>query len=413
MSNVSDLLESRLEASQFELLHGASTAGAHHGVRLYLVGGTTRDVISGGRPADLDLVYVGEGADFPAAMAEELGGEVVSRSQFGTAKLAVDGIKFDLASARKETYARPGALPEVSTGSVDDDLARRDFSVNAMAILLQAESFGELLDPFDGKADVNRGIIRVLHPKSFEDDATRILRAVRYVTRLRFRLEEDTERLLNSDLRYMDTISGDRVRHELERCFAEESVADILLEAQRLGVLKAIHPGLNIDERALDDLSVGQAHDPLALLAALLHSAPSEQFPGVIARLSLDGRRARVVTDVAALRHAFSQLGSGAIMRSQVHHLLRKVDTGAIEGSAIATADPLVKERLELYMAELRHVRPLLDGNDLMELGVSEGPAVGELLDRLLAARLDGLLSSREDEERLVRNVVSLPREEG
>ena len=153
------------------------------------------------------------------------------------------GVSLDLVMARRESYAAPGALPTVEPGSLADDLARRDFSINAMAVSLSAESWGDLTDPFDGAGDLERRIIRVLHPSSFRDDATRLFRAARYAGRLGFGLEPETERLAREGAGFIDTISGDRVRRELERIFEEPRAADILRDSGRPGPAPGDTPG--------------------------------------------------------------------------------------------------------------------------------------------------------------------------
>ena len=407
MSNEAEDLRRRLAPAQLELLKRASVASAEEGVALFLVGGTVRDILSHTLPGDLDLVAEGGPPDFASTLAAQLDGEVAARSQFGTAKLRIGETTFDLAAARKEVYARPGALPDVSAGSMDDDLARRDFSVNAIAVSLGETTWGELLDPFQGKADLRRRVVRVLHTNSFVDDATRILRAVRYSQRLGFHLEEETERLIRRDVHYLDSISGHRVRNELERIFREPGVASVLEAAQDLGVLEAVHPALSLDPKMPSRLrllrSESEAEEELRLLAALVFSAPAEELSSVIDRLNMDGRWARVVRDVGGTKADLPRLGAQRLRRSEVYTLLRHRHPTAIEGCAVATEEPLVRERLELYLTDLRHVKTALRGGDLLALGVPEGPMVGELLEKVLMARLEGLLSTREDEESLVR----------
>ena len=407
MSNIARQMEEQLRRAELDLLRRASEVAADHEVGLYLVGGTVRDILSGTRPADLDLVATDSAPEFPTTLAEGLGGDVVARSQFGTAKLKVDGVEIDLASARRESYASPGALPEVEQGTIDDDLARRDFSINAMAASLADESWGELLDPFGGRADLEAGQVRVLREDSFADDATRILRALRYAHRAGFALDVETERLLGRDLGRLDTISGDRLRQELSRMLREPRVARVLGAAQALGVLAAVHPALRAEPASLSRLEEAQAapepQSELRVLAVLVASSSAEERASVMGRLNMDGSWAGVVRDVSAVAEAAGRLGGPDIRHSAVFDLLRRLDAEAIEGYAIAADDALVRERLELYLTELRHVRTLLDGNDLMAMGVPEGPMVGKLLDELLKARIEGLLSSREDEESYVR----------
>ena len=410
MSNVANLMEGRLSPAQLDLLRRASKASAGLGVDLYLVGGTVRDILLDRRPLDLDLAAVGDAPDFELGLAEQLDGEVLARSQFGTAKLRIGRADMDIAAARNESYERPGALPTVAPGTIDEDLARRDFSVNAMAVSLNEETWGDLLDPFNGRRDLQQGHIRVLHSGSFVDDATRILRSVRYAQRLEFQIDAETQRLLSRDLGYLDGISGDRIRHELERIFREPRVVHILEGAQRLGVLSAVHPALGIEPALLAKLTRVDAapapSDDLRLLAMLAFAAPSGEISGLIDRLNMDKRWAAVVRGVANVKGAFKRLGSQSIRHGEVYAMLRNHATEAIEVCALAADEPLVHQRLDLYLAELRHVRTQLKGDDLMALGVPEGPLVGELLEKLLMARLEGLLSTREDEENYVLRSV-------
>ena len=400
-------MKESLRPAELDLLRRASNASADLEIELFLAGGTVRDFLYRRRTADLDIVAAGGGLDFASELAGRLGAEVVAHSQFGTAKLRIEGVEVDLAAARTETYSHPGALPAVSPGTMDQDLARRDFSINAMAVSLGEGSWGDLLDPFQGRADLQSGLIRVLHPDSFQDDATRILRAVRYSRSLGFRIEEETERLLCSGLSYLEAISSDRVRHELERILREPQAAGILLDAQELGVLAAIHPALRVEPAVLKRLGEtaagpGQRND-LRLLAVFAFSASDSERSGLVERLNMGGRWAAVVRDVGKTRATFVQLEGEKIRPSQVFGLLRGLDPAAIEGCALASGEPVVSERLDLYLTELRHVRPALNGDDLMALGVPEGPLVGQLLQKLLTARLEGLVSTREDEETMVR----------
>ena len=406
MSNVASQLSRQLSPAHLELLRRASEVCAEHRVGLFLVGGTVRDILSRSRPIDLDLVMVSSPPGFASRFAEGIGGEVVAQSEFETSKLRVGENLVDLAAARTESYAHPGALPTVAPGAIDEDLARRDFSVNAMAVSLREGAWGDLVDRHHGRRDLRDGLIRVLHAGSFVDDATRILRAVRYAYRGGFRIEDETERLLRRDLGHLGGISGDRVRHEIERNFREPRAADMLRGAQELGVLSAIHPSLSVTAELLVKLgSVPIEPTPendLRLLALLTYSVPASEVPALIGRLNMGSRWARVVRDVVGVREVLTHLAASDIRRSRVFGLLRHLEGASIEGCALAADEPLVRERLELYLRELRHVRPFLRGDDLIALGVPEGPVVGKLLDQILAARLDGLLTTREEEETLV-----------
>lgn len=409
MDNVSDLLEHSLQPRQLAVLHNASEASAGLGVALYLVGGTVRDLLGNRSAMDLDLSVEGGTPETPDRLAQALGGEVVSRSEFGTAKLTVGDVELDLVAARREIYIGPGALPTVSSGDIFDDLARRDFSVNAMAVSLQPDEWGRLLDPHGGREDLSARVLRVRHDASFVDDATRILRAVRYMARLGLALEPNTALLLRRDLHHMDGISGDRVRNELVRMLDDETALPALGLARELGVLAAVHSALDAAPELLVRLSAaieGHTVGHLALFAALTYGAESSSLPGLVRRLNMDSEWARVVRDMAAAKGAVPALASADIRPSQVHAALYKKHPTAIQGCAMATGDAAARGAMQRYLAELRYVTPTLNGSDVMAMGVPKGPLVGEALEALLGARLDGEVLTREDEERLVRDRV-------
>ena len=404
MSNVGEVLESRLSSEKLGAVRAVAVVAARLRLPLYLVGGTVRDMLLAKPVLDLDLAVVGDGLEAVADLAERLDGRVLARSQFGTMKLDVAGTIVDLALARTETYSRPGALPEVSPGGIEDDLARRDFSINAMAVSL-GNRFGEVIDPFGGRPDLDEGLIRVLHHGSFVDDATRLLRAARYAARLGFRLEDGTSELFQASLPYLDAISGDRVRNELERYFTEPNVGRALLMAQELGVLRAINPELALDEPTASALS-DPAFDTLSpqslvLLALLTYSASDVQ--GVSRRLNLAGGRAEAVANMPRVKAVCGDLEREPMSPSRVVDILQPLDDAAIEACMLALGRVVAADRMRRYLTELRHVRPELGGGDLIALGVPEGPRVGEMLAELRRARLDGLLASAEDEERYVR----------
>ena len=347
MTNIAAILEPRLGPPRVELLRSAARAASDLGLSLHLVGGSVRDSLLGQTPTDLDVSYTvvpTETSDQPCrrggfetrpdpdvadALAHALGGVASDRSRFGTAKLRAGGVALDLVMARRETYAAPGALPTVEPGSLAGDLARRDFSINAMAVSLSAESWGDLADPFDGAGDLERRAVRVLHPGSFRDDATRLLRAARYAGRLGFRLEPETERLAREGASYVDTISGDRVRHELERIFDEPRAADILRIADGLGLLRAIHPALRPAERP--DTIEGERGP--AMLAGLALGLSPHEAEEVAERLNLGSEWSRVVRDTAAVRELLPSLESD-LPPSRVYRLLHGRHESAVSAAA-------------------------------------------------------------------------------
>ncbi|MBI2166559.1 MAG: CCA tRNA nucleotidyltransferase [Chloroflexi bacterium] len=408
--NLAQRLEESLARPLFDLITQASRVAAAQGIPLYLVGGAVRDLLMGQPLLDLDLVVEGEAPLLAPALAKEMGGTVTSLSQFGTAKVQVEDVTLDLATARKESYPRPGALPLVQPGSILDDLARRDFTINAMALSLGSSNFGQLLDPHNGTADIDGGLVRVLHSASFRDDPTRILRAVRYEQRLGFHLEATTERLLREALPFLIDISGDRIRHELERILLEESPADYLARAENLGVLQAVCPALRWTERAHRAsrlLHKGKkASQPLMYLALLAYEMEEADMSGLVQRLNMPSRWAACVRDTAALKAMMPRLSNG-MAPSRGYELLRALTIEAV--MAVATvAPPAPGQVLQEFAQRSRYVRPALKGQDLLAMGVPQGPPVGQLLQELRAARLDGLVASREEEVALVQRSLAL-----
>jgi tRNA nucleotidyltransferase (CCA-adding enzyme) len=388
-------------------LSQAVALAGERGVALYLVGGAVRDLLLGSAHFDADLVVVGDAIELAKEVGKRLRCRLVSHPRFGTATVKGEGYHLDFVQARSERYERPGALPFVSPGTLADDLARRDFTINAMALQLAGDDVGRLIDQHAGETDLQAGLVRVLHDRSFRDDPTRILRAIRYAGRLGFRLERSTARLLRRDLEYLGSISGARLRHEFERIASEERVAAIVSLAAKLGALSALEPSICVSVRQLKAIEqvpdAGTANRKEAIFfPLLLCGEPDQQTEAQISRLALTGRQAAAVRSCVRLRRDEARLGKGSLRPSQVVELLSETPPEAIEGFALLTDSPLVRDRLRRYLDEWRFMRPRLNGRDIEALGVAHGPAVGAALAALRTARLDGVVSTRDDEVVLV-----------
>ncbi len=382
--------------------------GAEHSVPIYLVGGAVRDLLMDKPVVDLDITVERDASAVAHALAAKLSGRVVSRSQFGTFKVEMSGESVDMVTSRRETYRRPGALPTVSPSSIDDDLKRRDFTINAMALRLAPGSV-DILDPCKGQDDIRSRTIRVLHDGSFRDDATRMFRAVRYEQRLGFGLSQETEALLISDVAYLDTISGDRLRREMGFIFREEKAPAILLRAARLGLLAALYQHLPSDEELERGLSVvrasahtGNSRSYLALLAAAMNESEAEGF---IQRLKLPPSEAKTVRDAVRARTAVASLDHKE-SPSRIVAALQDLAPHSLRVAALLSQDEASSGLALRYLNEWRHVKPRLNGRDLARLGVPEGPRVGLLLERLRDARIMGEVSTREEEKAFIRRLA-------
>ncbi|MSQ40283.1 MAG: CCA tRNA nucleotidyltransferase [Dehalococcoidia bacterium] len=407
--NVAPLLEAHLAPAALALAQRLGRTAFELGIQTYLVGGPVRDLLLGKPPRELDLAVEGDASALASRLAAAGETEVLMRSQFLTFKLRIAGIEVDLATARRERYASPGALPQVETAPIAEDLGRRDFTINAMAVALSPQRWGELLDPLGGQEDLARGLVRALHDRNFQDDATRILRGLRYEQRLGLRLEEGTERLLRRDVSFLAAISPDRLRHEVERILDEPAPERVFRRAQELGVLSAIHrplrwePGLQ--EATLRLRQRREAH-PLAYLSLLAHSLTDEEAKGLVARLNAPVDWRRVVEDVGRLRGALSFLDDPGLRPSEVEAVLKEYAPPALEAALALEHRAHAQRWLQEYLTRLRYVRALLTGDDLLAQGVPAGPFLGRILDALHRARLNGETTSREEEVALVRRLV-------
>ncbi len=404
-TNVAPLLQAHLAPSTLELTQRLGEAAARAGMEVYLVGGPVRDVLLGKAPVDLDLALEGDASALVSRLVESADVRVLMRSQFLTYKLRIGETTVDLATARRERYPSPGALPQVEAASLQDDLRRRDFTINAMAIALTPHLWGELQDPFGGQADLAQGLVRALHPGSFQDDATRIVRGIRYEQRLGFRLEQRTEELVRQDASFLKAISPDRLRHEVDRILQEPAPERVLERAQEMGVLSFIHPSLRWDATLLQAaLRLRQQAwaEPLAYLGLLAHSLTAQEAQGLIARLNMPSEWRQVVEDMRRLPAALLLLGED-LKPSQAEALLREYTPASLEAAWAMETHPDLQLWLQDYLTHLRHVRPHLTGDDLQALGVAPGPLLGRLLDALHRACLDGEATTREEEVALVR----------
>jgi len=338
-------------------------------VPAYLVGGAVRDLLLGLDRADLDVVIEGD----VRALDDAPGVVLADHERFLTARLGLDGHQIDIAQARTETYPRPGALPEVAPAKIEQDLARRDFTINAMAIPLRGEP--RLLDPHGGLADLP-GLLRVLHDRSFVDDPTRALRAARYCARLDAEVEPRTLELLRAaDL---STVSADRVDAELRRIATEPAGAAAIRLVADWGLVgwteQTVELALEVLEVVAQPAWRRVAEAPDAFLAAL------GRAPGAADAVEAAERLARVEPERP----------SQAVFAARSH-----------PGIELVLARAMGAEWLDRYVTDWRGIGLEIDGNDLVAAGVAEGPAVGRGLDAALSATLDGEISGREEQLRI------------
>ena len=399
-------IEQYLPQHLLELLKNISREADKLGQGVYLVGGIVRDLLLGYPNFDLDLVIEGDAVKLAQQVAEITRAKLVTHPRFGTAKLNYGNFTLDMATARGETYAKPGALPTVTPGILGDDLLRRDFSINAMAISLASNGYGDLIDPHQGRSDLEHRLIRILHPGSFTDDATRILRAIRYEQRLRFNLEPQTAGLLKRDIPMLDAISGDRIRHELELILREKYPEYVFKRLEELGVLQRINPSLKgdgwITERFDKARQLGKpGYLPSLYFCLLIHPLSERENEQFIHRLNIPAKLSRALRDTLRLKSQVPLLGKSHMRHSEIYYLLHEYDPLAIQANALASESLPVYSYLQLFLTKLRYVKTSLNGEELQRLGISAGPELGKILQALHKAKLDGEVKTKADEEKL------------
>jgi tRNA nucleotidyltransferase (CCA-adding enzyme) len=360
-----------------------------------------RDLLLGTPPGDLDLAV--DGVD-PARLAERLGAtSVLGHTTFLTAAAVLDGTRVDLAATRSELYSRPGALPQVEPADLATDLARRDFTVNAIAVAVAPAGVGRVVDPYGGVGDLRRRRLRVLHGLSFVEDPTRALRAARFAARLGFWIERRTRRLLSDAVRdgMLDRVSATRIRAEIVRSLSERRPERQLQTLDRLGLLPALVPGL----RPAPSTYRRIARCPRVVDRSREGAPGARTWVVILAALAAEGGRLAAAEIIARLEPDRESVDAVGRAPSDVPRLLRVLGRAAAPSRIVRACDGLPDELLlaaraiagpsragkaiDRYLSVLRRVRADVTGHDVLELGVPPGPAVARALTAALGAKLD------------------------
>jgi tRNA nucleotidyltransferase (CCA-adding enzyme) len=409
--NLRERLRLYLPARAWIFLQKVGKTADAEGMKAYLVGGVVRDFFMRRKSDDIDIVVEGDAIKFASRLKLQSGMRIMEHPAFGTVKFSLQGLKVDIASARHESYARPGALPSVEPGCIGDDLARRDFTINSMAICLNQVSFGELLDFFGGMRDLRCKYVRILHDKSFIDDATRILRAIRYEQRLRFKIESQTLRLLHGDLQRLNNISGDRIRNELYLMLGEDVPERSIHRAHELGVLRQINPALVPGEWLARSYKIARKyhrrHNRTDLyLCLLVYAMELDDLKIMQQRLKFPRRKLELLTKTLELKPGLKILSVQKLKPFQIYSLLRNYPSVAAEAAALAVTSARVQARINRYLKKWRKLKPPLKGEELIAEGIAEGPLVKVYLDALLEARINGKISGRAEARQLLHKML-------
>lgn len=397
---------------------------------VFAIGGFARDLLLGGKNDDIDVTVEGDGILFAETFAASHECRVKSHAKFGTAVIVFpDGFKIDVASTRLEYYETPGALPTVERSSLKMDLYRRDFTINTLAIRLNTADFGLLVDYFGAYRDLRDKVIRVLHNLSFVEDPTRVFRAVRFEQRLGFQIARHTENLIRNAVKmgFLDKLGGRRLLNELVIILREREPVRAILRMEDLGLLRFIHPELALENetlRVLDEVKKVVAwfdllyqQDPveiwvvyfLALTSRLDDGAfwetctrlsVSEHYREKLIEMRVHGEQMLELMDRKVARRE-------SVRRSDIYFWLRGLSLEVLLYIMAKTRRDDVRKCVSLYVTQLREISCSVTGDDLKALGLPPGPRYREILDTVLAARLNGGVTTRDEELELVRNELA------
>jgi len=400
-----------------DLLKSIGERASQASINVFVVGGFVRDLLLGVKNLDLDLVVEGDGIAFARLLADQLKGSFFSFEKFGTASVVLpDHLKIDVATARKEFYARPAALPEVAGTSLKQDLIRRDFSINGMAVKLNPPDFGQLIDFFNGQRDLQHGVLRVMHPLSFIDDPTRIFRAVRFEERYHFRMDSHTEKLLKDALRegMIKHLSMERISNEIVLILSEPNPLPAVRRMASLRILSLIHPDLKLSQKTIEIMEAlpdaiakfpsSEIERWIVYAITLLSGLNPSQTNEVLTTLRWSGKeKDKFSILLSDWRKTFQTLQSENPVKPSA---LSKLLEGLSPEALIFLSSPKsghTLSRIQQYWSQLHKIDLLVTGKDLVAMGFKPGPDYSRMLEKLKAAQLDGEIKTKEEAKEFLR----------
>lgn len=403
----------------------AGRSADRHNMTAYLVGGLVRDLFLGVKNLDLDIVVEGDGIRFAEDIAGTLGVRLIAHRRFGTATLFINpDFKVDIATTRRETYPQPASLPVVERGSLRDDLARRDFSINAMAISINGNNPGELVDFFGGSSDISLRKIRVLHGRSFIDDPTRILRAVRFEQRYGFQIETDTLKYLKEAKRLgmLAKVQPHRLRDELILFLKERHPLKGVKRLNSLAGFAFISPRLSVSKKTYTlfssiekEISWFQKNFPanrmldtwLIYLAALLEGTNSASIRSICKNFAFRrGEEKRILSYKKVANRIAGELGRQKIEPSEVFSLLEPLSYEVIILLRAKYKNANLRKHILRFLRVYNGMRIAIGGNDLAGLGIKPGPHYQKIFRKVLRAKLNGSVSSQEEELGMIKKIT-------
>lgn len=422
MENIAELLEYSFPPRVIELMRKIGEKAEALGMRAYIVGGAVRDILLSNRNVDLDIAVEGD-AEKLLKTWDDPHCRITVHGRYKTGTLTFpDGLKVDIATARREFYEYAAAMPEVSSDSLKQDLGRRDFSINAMAVSLSDRDWGTLTDFYGGRRDLKEGILRILHNLSFVEDPSRILRGIRLEQRMGLKFEDNTLRLLKSSVKggLLARLSGPRVRMELEIDWKENLPKRIAERMQGLGIWEGLFPGMRLGREGIRRLgwlqrllgktgerrSIFKGGEWLAYMAAIMSGVSSGVQSVTMDKLNFTQGERDIFNSCNSFPPQAEQFFNSrkSLRNSEVYLYLKNVHPVVLLYGAASARHRESRRWFIRYALSLLPIKGVLTGKDLMAMGCEAGPLVGELLEELRLERMDGNVITREDEVRYIKN---------
>lgn len=407
------------------ILHDIGKIGDQLKYPVFMVGGIVRDLFLGIKNYDLDIAVEGNGINYARELCSELKGRMKSYKKFNTAIIILpDGLKIDIATARREFYEYPAALPKVELSSMKKDLYRRDFTINAMAIQLNKKHFGKLIDFFGGKKDLQSGSIRVLYNLSFIEDPARIIRAIRFEQRFGFKINKSTEYFLRKaiDDKFLAKLRRKRIAEELILVLKESEPEKAMVRMMELGVIEYLLPGVVIDEKMVNKFQrVRDCYKDwlyhfkgekinlwLIYLICLIEDLEMRKIQRFYKKLMLKNAYTCIINDILInydLNVNFIAQ-KDRLSPSKIYVNLKKLSNEMIFMLLLNSWEENIKNRILNYMKESKHIRLSITGKDIEHLGVEPGPIYSMLLNKTLYAKMDRQIQTKEEEKSFIKKLL-------
>ncbi|MFZ5597668.1 MAG: CBS domain-containing protein [Bacillota bacterium] len=424
-SNIAEVMRRELSPSALGILRQAGKIAGSMNFRAYAAGGVVRDLLLGYENIDIDIVVEGDGIALATVIAEKTGAQVRTHPKFGTAVLTFqDGFSVDVATARVEYYEYPAALPQVESSSLRQDLYRRDFTINAMAVSINEDDFGDLVDYFGGREDLHYGMVRVLYNLSFIEDPTRILRAVRFEQRYKISIEPQTLKLLKDAVKknVLARVSDDRLWDELSHIMMEPESGKMFARMDQLKVWPQVFPGVTYWEvqpvlnglkksmKTLAKWGHNEYKDSwLPVIIAVLHWCSRETAEQICKKYSLNLKQTeKVITTLEGWRETLAAVwkASGEVKTSYLANLVINLPRESYPLLLTVLDEEWMKKRFRTILDAIKNNRPTLTGRYIKELGYKPGPIYRDALTELWRAKLDGLVGTESDEKEFLKQYL-------